>query len=214
MADAPVLTIFAGPNGSGKSTLKKTIAAAGLPLGPFINADEIAAAMRHAAKTAGRTVAAADIEHSAFLEAERRRQTALAEGKSFSFETVFSHPSKLDFIAAATLRAFQVRLYFVSTENSLINVARVQVRVARGGHDVPVDKIIARYRRTMSHLAPACLQVDEAFLFDNSTETMRLTASMDRRIRDAPKFRFEEPLPTWIIAWGEEMAALLKRSNA
>ncbi len=213
MVDAPVLTVFAGPNGSGKSTLKKAIAAAGVLLGPFINADEIAAAMTLDTTATGQVVTRTDIEYSAFLEADQRRQEALKEGKSFSFETVFSHPSKIDFIAAAKLRGFRVRLYFVSTENSLLNVARVQLRVTKGGHDVPVDKIIARYRRTMSHLAPACMKIDEAFLFDNSTETMRLAASIDRTNPAAPVFRFVEPLPTWIVAWGEEMAALLKREQ-
>jgi len=207
MDERPVLTIFAGPNGSGKSTLQRKIANSGYDLGVFINADEIAVELAAQAEVTGFSADRQALEIQAFHEAERRRRDALAVDSDFSFETVFSHPSKLGFIEAAKARGFFVRLFFVSTEDARLNIARVQKRVAEGGHDVPLDKISARYARTMSHLAPACKLVDEAFLFDNSTSEMRLRASFAVGPAGEPVFRFVPPLPAWIEKWAAEMNA-------
>jgi predicted ABC-type ATPase len=107
MTDRPVLTIFAGPNGSGKTTLQKKIARSGHDLGIFVNADEIVLELTAKAKAAGLQATRQAVELQAFHEAERRRQVALTGRDDFSFETVFSHPSKLEFIAAAKACSFE-----------------------------------------------------------------------------------------------------------
>lgn len=215
MTDQPVLTIFAGPNGSGKSTLKVTISAAGHDLGPFINADEIAAGLARAARESGVRIEQSAFEKQAFVDAGERRQEALERGATFSFETVFSHPSKLQFMKLTSAHGFFLRLLFVSTENAALNVARVKKRVAEGGHDVPEDKIVSRYARTMALLPQACLLADEAFLFDNSGSAMRLAASVAKGEDGRPAFRFvkpgpQAPMPDWVMAWTHGMSGLLK----
>lgn len=52
-------------------------------------------------------------------------------------------------------RGFDVTVYFVATRDPEINVNRVERRVDLGGHDVPKDRIIARYFRTMELLPEA-----------------------------------------------------------
>jgi predicted ABC-type ATPase len=42
-------------------------------------------------------------------------------------------------------------------------------RVDAGGHDVPDDKTLSRFPRTLPNLTPALEFVDHAFLFDNSS---------------------------------------------
>jgi predicted ABC-type ATPase len=59
-------------------------------------------------------------------------------------------------------------LYFISTADPCINWQRVQSRAARGGHDVPEEKIRERYFRTMSNCYDAFLLADRVFFFDNS----------------------------------------------
>ena len=110
--------------------------------------------------------------------------------------------------------ALETALYFVSTENSRLNIARVAKRVKEGGHPVPIDKIIARYRRSMSNLAPACLHVDEAVLFDNSSSHMRVVARFLQVDSAPPAFTLYEPLPAWVFQWCREMADLLPRRHA
>jgi predicted ABC-type ATPase len=55
---------------------------------------------------------------------------------TFSFETVFSHNSKLDFMKNASDLGFKVYLYFISTNDPIININRVAQRVSNGGHPV------------------------------------------------------------------------------
>ena len=96
------------------------------------------------------------------------RKKVLQNRKKFSFETVFSHPSKLDIMREAVDNGYKVYLYFVSTENPEINKFRVASRKTKGGHDVPNDKIESRYYRSLDLLFEAAQIAYQAFFFDNS----------------------------------------------
>jgi predicted ABC-type ATPase len=100
--------------------------------------------------------------------ADQRREECIAEKQSFSFETVMSHPSKVDILVRARTAGFYVLMYFVGTDDPRINIDRVALRVAQGGHDVPTDRIVKRWHRTMGFLDQAIRASDEAFIFDNS----------------------------------------------
>lgn len=89
-------------------------------------------------------------------------------GKSFSFETVMSHKGKNDIINKAKANGFEIKLLFVTTIDPEINISRVSNRVAKGGHNVPKDKIIERYFRSLDNLSETLKIVDEAYLYDNS----------------------------------------------
>lgn len=56
----------------------------------------------------------------------------------------------------------------MATDDPAINVARVWQRVRAGGHDVPTDKIIARYHRSLELAAEAARHSSLADFFDNS----------------------------------------------
>ena len=87
----------------------------------------------------------------------------------FTFETVFSHPSKLALMQRARDLGYKVYLHYVGTEDPSINVQRVQeIRVKEGGHNVPKDKIIDRYYRSMDQLRAAIDLAYHTFLWDNS----------------------------------------------
>jgi len=109
-------------------------------------------------------------ERLAQIIADFLRKKLLLEKKKFSFETVFSHKSKLDIMRQAAGQGYKVYLYFVSTESPLINVFRVQARKQKNGHDVPKDKIISRYYRSLELLFEASQIAYHAYYFDNSEE--------------------------------------------
>lgn len=109
-------------------------------------------------------------ERLAQIIADFLRKKLLSEKKKFSFETVFSHPSKLDIMREAVKNGYKVYLYFVSTESVQINKFRVLGRVAKGGHDVPPDKIESRYYRSLELLFDAAEIAYQAFFFDNSAD--------------------------------------------
>ena len=96
------------------------------------------------------------------------RMNLLQQGLTFTFETVMSHPSKIDILKKAKALGYRTYLYFIATEDPEINVSRVKYRVSQGGHDVPADKIRARYVRTMENLFDAILNSDRAYIWDNS----------------------------------------------
>lgn len=109
-------------------------------------------------------------ERLAQVLADFLRKSLLLAKKKFSFETVFSHASKLDIMRKAAEQGYKVYLYFVSTESPAINIYRVLVRQRQGGHNVPADKIESRYYRSLQHLFEAAQLTYQTFFFDNSKE--------------------------------------------
>ena len=102
------------------------------------------------------------------------RSRLLGTCNKFTFETVMSHPSKLEYIKQARLTGYKTYLYFVALEDPFLNIERVEARVLQNGHDVPKDKIISRYYRTMNSLLDAIRIVDKAYFFDNSSSNSNL----------------------------------------
>jgi hypothetical protein len=79
-----------------------------------------------------------------------------------------SHPSKVDIMIRAVDAGYDVTVYFVCTSDPEINVKRVEHRASMGGHDVPRERIVARYWRTLDLLGHAALVARRTVLFDNS----------------------------------------------
>ena len=97
------------------------------------------------------------------------RRVAMEAGASFSFETVMSSRDKVELLADARTRGYRTYLYFIATEDPEINVSRVAQRVSEGGHDVPAEKVVSRYHRSISLLGEAIKYVNRGFLFDTSS---------------------------------------------
>jgi predicted ABC-type ATPase len=124
--------------------------------------------------------------------------------RSFSFETVMSHPSKVEILARAREAGFFAQLWFVGTDDPQTNVERVALRVAQGGHDVPRDRIVARWKRTMELLSEAIRSANEAFVFDNSVggtveAVPRLVFHRNLSMQgERPWSEHFPPVPTWV----------------
>jgi predicted ABC-type ATPase len=112
------------------------------------------------------------------------RHQLLKTGETFSFETVFSHPSKLDFMRKANSAGYKCYLYFAAVASPDISVARVRQRIQQGGHGVPEGRIRKRYHRTLDNLLEAIRLSYRAYVFDNSLK-MKLVAEVrpDRVLR-------------------------------
>ena len=115
-------------------------------------------------------------------------------GRSFSQETVFSHPSKVAALEKARAAGMRTYLYFVATENAKINAKRVAARYAQGGHNVPTEKIVDRYFRSLSNVRAALPFCSRAFFFDNSASEMRHIASYSAEDRMKTT---TDALPEW-----------------
>jgi predicted ABC-type ATPase len=102
------------------------------------------------------------------------RRHWLGERASFTFETVMSSGDKIDLLAEAHRIGYRSYLYYVCTETPAINQRRIANRVRDGGHDVPADKIVHRYERSLALLPEAIRLSDRAYLFDNSGQSHRM----------------------------------------
>ncbi len=115
--------------------------------------------------------------------------------KSFSFETVMKHPSKVKELKEAQQKGYKTYLYFVCIDDPELNVSRVDDRVKKGGHPVAPEKIRARYPETLKNLYPAILNSNRAFLFDNSGKKFVLIAEI---YEGALKLKVDNP-PQWFM---------------
>jgi len=188
MGGRPQVWVLTGGNGAGKSTFYRLVLQ---PRGiALVNADVIAAAMAPDAPE--------EQSYAAAERAEALRAELLAEGVSFCFETVFSHPSEIDFVAAAKAAGYEVVLVYVHLRDESLHLARVSTRVGEGGHDVPPAKIISRLPRTRRNVTRAIPLADEVLVFDNSsaTDPLLLVAHLEPgAVVTAPA-----PLPAWARA--------------
>jgi predicted ABC-type ATPase len=135
------------------------------------------------------------VEKLAQLIARFLREQMLLSKKHFSFETVFSHPSNIDIIKDATKKGFSVYLYFIATESPEINIYRVQNRVKLKGHNVPEDKIISRYYRSLELMYTAAQNCNQVFFFDNSGETYKQVAHLKNNA--IKQLLPNDELPAW-----------------
>lgn len=102
--------------------------------------------------------------------AEALREELVGQRLSFIMETVLSDTqgAKLAFFARAQaagcfLIFIDIRLDDVQTSN-----ARVWQRVLNGGHDVPDEKLHARFARTRQNASKALAMADAGLVFNNS----------------------------------------------
>lgn len=118
-------------------------------------------------------------------------------GVSYAYETVMSHPSKIEEIVKANLQGYKTYLYFVCLEDPRLNISRVSNRIEKGGHSVPKEKIIARYQKTLDLLLPALRAASKAYVFDNSSDKMTLIAKVKKG--ELTTLLPINQLPNWFI---------------
>jgi predicted ABC-type ATPase len=186
MTAAKQLWVLAGGNGAGKSTFYKTslLSRRGVQ---FVNADMIANSISPESPE--------QVSYEAAHLVERLRDEFLVQGISFCFETVFSHESKIDFIARAKAQGYCIVLVYIHLNSVGLNEARVAQRVAQGGHDVPAEKIRSRLPRTLQNISAVLQLVDEARLLDNSYHDRPYqTVAIVKKGR---RVYVHDPLPPW-----------------
>ena len=125
--------------------------------------------------------------------ADFMRRQWLANGQTFTFETVMSSRDKVDLLDEARSRGYRTYLYYVCTSSPLINCERVASRVAQGGHGVPQGKIETRYERSLALLPDAIRKSTRAYAFDNSDKAHRLIGEFEA----GKLVAVAEALPSW-----------------
>jgi predicted ABC-type ATPase len=184
----PLAVILAGHNGSGKSTLWYKQHLANQFQIPLINADRMMMSiLPEVTKSQPLPQWAShlrDKDQSWMTVAQKSVYAFGAEAMAlkvpFAMETVFSHwkeiepgkiESKIDLIRQMQSSGYYVLLFFVGLSNAQLSIARVMTRVASGGHDVDIKKLISRFPRTQKAIREAVNIADAAILTDNSRKS-------------------------------------------
>ena len=148
----PELFVVVGPNGSGKSSAiyETELDDSIIFVNPDIERSEFADIVDEDERN-----------YRAWLSCNAQRDALLAERITFGFETVGSHPSKVEFIKKAKDLGYSVTVLFVSTEDPRINIERIRQRELKGGHGVPDEKVIQK-----DYFEAA----DQIFIWDNTRD--------------------------------------------
>lgn len=162
--DQPVLLIIGGPNGSGKSSAyhDSRIEEDGRYF-RIINPDLFAARIARMERLE---------PEAANLEAVNRiaawLETSILAGHTVGVETVLSTDKYRPLVTRAKALNYAFWLIYVILDTPERNVERVRLRVRRGGHAVPENKIVDRYSRSLQQLPWFLEQADRALIYDNS----------------------------------------------
>jgi len=172
----PQVIIIAGPNGAGKTTFAREYLSERPGQLVFVNADEIAREVVHQ----GLSRAELDIRAGRIM-LERIDDLAQASA-DFMFETTLATRIYASKIAAWRERSYSVSLIYLRLASAAASVARVQKRVAAGGHGIPEEVVRRRFEKSMIYLEAIYKPlVDEWYVRESGEGTFTLAESWDQK---------------------------------
>lgn len=137
--ERPCIYVVAGTNGAGKSSV---VGAAIIECGLSIsNPDEIARGLR----VANASLSQADANIEAWSQGTARLREAIGSRLTYAFETTLGGTTIAALLGQALAAGIDVRMWYVGLATADLHISRVKARVARGGHDIPSDKIRERH---------------------------------------------------------------------
>ncbi len=154
--------VLAGTNGAGKSSVAGALLRRrGLA---YYNPDEATRDLMQRDPGLGLERA----NSRAWKEGVRRLRDAINDSREFAFETTLGGTTITRLLQEAHRAGLAVRVHYVGLRSADLHVSRVRARVARGGHDIPVEKIRARYVTSRENLLSLLPALTELVLWDNS----------------------------------------------
>jgi len=165
--ERPIFWIFGGPNGSGKSSAyaDTSFQADGQTIW-IVNPDLLTVRIQ---RIEGLELQPAN--RQAVVRIESWLDASIDTHKSVGVETVLSTGKYCRLVTKAKTLGFEVRLTYVMLNSPDLNVERVRLRVAKGGHDVPEEKVRSRYVNSLQQLPWFFGEADQAVIYDNSGAT-------------------------------------------
>ncbi len=177
----PVLIMLSGTAGAGKTTFHESMLRAVFP--SLLKAS------------------ASPIEQA---ETNKERCRLLGTGHSFVYQDTTIDPSA---IRDAQQAGFDVKVFYIGTEDPNLNIGRVLLRVSNGGPLAALARIPDDYAQGLKHLRDAKEVADDIMLFDNTTSGRghRLVA----HFQAGRLMKVARPVPKWIYrVFGKEFERL------
>lgn len=171
---ASELWLIAGPNGAGKTTLsQRDPFAKNLEECVFLNADDQTLQQIRQLGFDGFQDVPAEILEANFRAAANAVFDELVErlndGQAVCIETVLSTEKFKPVVAELRSSGGHFAMIYVGLKSPELSAERIAKRVRQGGHDVPADRIAARWRRSIELLPWFAERANELIVFDNSS---------------------------------------------
>lgn len=177
----PQVYIIAGPNGAGKTTASMSLLPEILSCMEYINSDSIAYGLcpfdpSSVAIDSGRIMLS-------------RIKKLISERKDFAFETTLATRSFAKLIKDCKKLGYTTNIIYFWLPSCEFAINRVRERVSQGGHDIPVDTIKRRYKRSLHNLVDLYFPiVDNVLVYNSSLASPTLVAekflSGDTKVSD------------------------------
>lgn len=164
MRDSPKIVVLAGVNGAGKSSIGGQFAEA--EEGFLFNPDTIAAQIKGLHPDIYTTQANAH----GWQIGKALLESAIAEGRDYLFETTLGGNTIPALLEKAARAGHRLNVWFCGLDSPERHIQRVRKRAARGGHDIPVEKIHQRWRSSRENLIRLLPHIYHLRLYDNSYE--------------------------------------------
>lgn len=163
------ITVVAGVNGSGKSSLMGALL---LDKGVnYFNPDIFSRQLRKLDPD----LTVAEANSMAWIFGKEQLEAAIAGKMDYVFETTLGATTIPRLLKEAAQAGLEVVVWYCGLESPELNFRRVAARVAKGGHDIPRDKILARWVSSRENLIRLLPFLSELKVFDNSVEASAAT---------------------------------------
>ena len=159
------IIVVAGANGSGKSTYIKNIINSGL-----FNDYKYICPDEEVKNVDPQISDIMDRYILAMTKCDELRLECIKNKRPFIMETVLSTVDKINELKYAKELGYEITIFYIATKSPVINIKRVGERVSFGGHDVPKEKIMSRYERSMSNIHWLFDVADSLIVYDNSDD--------------------------------------------
>ncbi len=162
--EAPCIYVLAGTNGAGKSSIGGAVIRS---MGAdYFNPDEATRRIQSVSPQ----LSEREANIAAWHQGKRLLEKAIATRLTFAFETTLGGETMPALLRQAVAKGIEVRVWYVGLATPELHLARVQTRVARGGHDIPESKIRERFERSRVNLIRLLPHLTELRVFDNSVD--------------------------------------------
>jgi predicted ABC-type ATPase len=163
MKNGKGIYIIAGPNGAGKTTFAQKFLPYYAHCPNFVNSDLIAQGLapfspQKAAIKAGKLVLEQIHDYA-------------KQQLDFAFETTLAGKTYFSMLRKFKENGYKLHLFFLWIPDTKLAIARINSRVAEGGHNVPAEDVKRRFKRSLYNLFNLYIPILDFWLFFNNTGT-------------------------------------------